>query len=375
MATCRTAYRFRMKPTKIQEQALLGMAGARRFVWNWGLARKKAFYEETGDNLSYGKLAAELTVLKQQPETSWLKGADSQSLQQALKDLDEAYRNFFNPEMKARFPKFKSRKKDQDRFRIPQRVKVEDNYVIVPKIGKIKLYLSQSVDLETKSATFKKDSSGKWFVSLIAEFDMPDVAIPIPHPSQVIGIDLGLKDFIVTSENSRVLAPRFFRKGQSKLRKAQRVFSRRQKGSNRRSKARLVFTKIHQHIKDQRNDFLHKLSTELVSKHPGICIEDLCLIGLAKTKLAKSIYDASFGEFRRQLEYKTLWARTHLVVIDRFFPSSKLHRECGEINNDLTLSDRIWKCGCGKVVDRDLNAALNIKDEGLRILTAGHADK
>jgi len=198
---------------------------------------------------------------------------------------------------------------------------------------------------------------------------------PGADPAKVAGIDLGLKDFAVLSDGERVPAPKFYRQGQRKLRKAQRTLSRRKPGSNRRTKAKAKVARLHQKVANQRGDFLHKLTTRLVGNHDGVCIEDLSLKGLVRTKLSKSFADASMGEFRRQLEYKCLWNRKHLAVIDRFYPSSRLCRGCGAINETLTLSDRQWACDCGMVHDRDLSAAVNIRGEGLRILAAGHADK
>ncbi len=362
-----------MRPTVAQGQALMRLAGARRFVWNWALARRKAYFAEHETTIPTAVLSAELTALKQQSETAWLAEADSQALQQTLKDLDRAFRNFF--EKRARFPRFKSRKRDTPRFRIPQRVKVIDGKVSVPKVGLIGIRQSQPVDLPTRSATFKRDAAGRWFVALTAEFEMPDVALPEPDPSEVVGIDLGLKDFAVFSDGSDPIpTPKFYRKGQRKLRHAQRAVSRRKSGSNRRAKAKVRVARIHQEISDQRGDFLHKLTTDLVRAHDGLCIEDLSVRGLARTKLAKSMADASMGEFRRQVEYKSVWGRKHLAVIDRWFPSSKTCHDCKAVNAGLTLADRSWVCGCGAVHDRDLNAAKNIRDEGFRTLAAGHAE-
>lgn len=373
MAVLNKVYRFRMRPTVAQGRALTGLAGARRFAWNWALDRRKAYHAEHGKTIPTAQLSAELTALKQQPETAWLKGADSQALQQTLKDLDRAFRNFF--ERRARFPRFKSGKRDAPRFRIPQRVKVVGGNVYVPKVGHVRIRQSQPVDLPTKGATFKRDASGRWFVTLTAEFMMPDVASPEPDPAKVIGIDLGLKDFAVFSDGSDPIPPpKFYRKGQRKLRRAQRTVSRRKPESNRRAKAKVRVALIHQKISDQRGDFLHKLTTDLVRSHDGLCIEDLSVRGLARTKLAKSMTDASMGEFRRQVEYKSLWDRKHLAVIDRWFPSSRTCRNCKAVNAELTLADRSWVCGCGPVHDRDLNAARNIRDEGLKILAAGHAE-
>lgn len=373
MAALNKVFRFRMRPTKAQEQGLFRLAGARRFVWNWALARRREYFAECGKTIPASILSAELTALKNHPETAWLKEADSQALQQAVKDLDRAFKNFF--ERRARFPRFKSRKRDAARFRIPQRVKVADGKVYVPKVGWVRVRQSQAVEGKTKSATFRRDALGHWFVTLTVEFETPDVALPEPDPAKTIGVDLGLKDFIVLSDGGRVEAPKFYRQGQRKLRKAQRTLSRRQKGSRRRAKAANRAARVHQKIGNQRKDFLHKLSTNLVQSHGAVCVEDLCVRGLARTKLAKSFADASMGEFRRMLEYKGVWNRKHIVAIDRFFPSSRMCRQCGEINRLLTLSDRQWVCGCGVVHDRDLNAALNIRDEGLRILAVGRTDK
>ena len=360
-----------MRPTKAQESILNRLAGARRFVWNWALRRWKDHYEANGKSIGLKQLSTELTALKQQPETAWLKEADSQSLQQTLKDLHRAFTNYF--EKRARYPRFKSRNRDPLRFRIPQRVKIEGDYVIVPKVGKVRLFKSMNVDLPTKSASFKRDAIGRWFVTLIAEFEMPEV--PFLAPEKAIGIDLGLIDFATLSDGSEPTpAPKFFRKGQRKLARAQRKLSRRKPGSNRKAKARFTVAKIHQKITNKRSDFLHKLSTQLVNDHDGICIEDLCLKGLVRTKLAKSFTDASMGEFRRQLEYKSLWARKHLIVIDRYFPSSKMCNACGALKGNLMLSDREWDCDCGVHHKRDFLAACNIRDKGLSMLAAGYAE-
>jgi putative transposase len=368
MSTHRRAYRFRMEPTKAQEHLLNRMAGCRRYVWNWALARRKEHYAATGKTLSLKQLSAELTQLKKQPGMDWLNEADAQALQQVLRDLYRAFENFFNPNTKARFPKFKSKKRDRARYRTPQYAKVLNGKVYVPKIGFIRIRQSQDIDGTTKSATFKRDARGHWFVTLVAEFEMPDVALPPPDPAKVVGIDLGLIDFATLSDGSDPIpAPKFYRKGEKKQRKAQRTFSRRKKGSKRKAKAARKVAIVRQKVAAQRKDFLHKLTTGLVRDFDGLCIEDVCVLGLAKTKLAKSMHDASMGEFRRQLEYKYLWNRKHLIVIDRFFPSSRLCNVCGVKNDALTLSDREWDCECRAHHKRDFLAACNIRDEGLRI--------
>jgi putative transposase len=373
MPILQRVYRFRMRPSREQEQSLFRHSGARRFVWNWALARRKAYFAENGKSIPAGQLSKELTAMKELPGTAWLREVDSQLLQQSLADLDRAFRNFF--EKRARFPRFKSRKRDQPRFRIPQRVKVDDGKVYVPKTGWVRIRQSQGIEGETKSATFKRDACGHWYVMLVAAFTMPDLVPPMPDAEQTIGIDVGLKDFAVLSNREREPAPRFYRAGQRKLRRAQRAFSRRKNGSNRKAKAKNQVTRVHQKIANRRGDFLHKLSTKIVRRFDGVCIEDLNLAGLARTKLAKSFGDAAIGEFFRQLKYKAVWYFKRLVAIDRFFPSSKTCHECGAVNDALTLSEREWVCSCGVVHDRDHNASLNIRDEGLRLLAVGHTER
>ena len=373
MATHGKTFRFLMKPTADQAACLCRQGMARRWVWNWGLERRKAHYAETGKSISTTTLAAELTAMKKRPETAWLKETDAQALQQALRDLDRAFTGFFTK--RAKLPKFKSRKRDLLRFRIPQRIRVVNGKVYVPKAGWVRIRQSQPIDLKTESAAFKQDASGRWFVYLIAEFEMPDVPLPPPDPAKVVGIDVGLIDFITTSDGQSVPAPRFYRNAERKLKRAQRAIDRKQKESNRREDARKRFARLHQKVKNKRADFIHKLTTDLVRKYDAICIETLSLTGLVRTKLAKSFADASLGEFRRQLEYKCVWNRKHCVVNDRWSPSSKTCYECKASNDALTLDDRKWTCPtCGAALRRDLNAARNIRDEGMRTLAAGYAE-
>jgi len=363
-----------MCPIGTQNEALLRQAGACRFVWNWALARRKAYYAEHGKGISKGELSKELTALKSKPETAWLKEVDSQAVQQVLADLDRAYTNFF--ERRARFPRFKSKKKVRPSFRIPQRVKIEAGDVYIPKVGLVKIRPSQDIDGQTKSATFKQDACLNWYVTLVVAFTMHDVPLPMAKPANVVGLDAGLVDQLVLSNGEEpTAAPQFYRKAQKKLRRAQRVLSRRNPGSNRRAKAKNHVARVHQRTANQRQDFLHKKSTDLINRFDAICIEDLCIKGLAKTKLAKSFFDAAHGEFRRQLTYKAVWNRKHCVAVGRFFPSSKRCSACGAINDNLTLANRQWTCPvCGVVHDRDRNAAINIRAEGLRIMAAGYAD-
>jgi len=363
-----------MQPNHAQDALLSQFAGARRFVWNWALARRIAYYKENGKGISRIALSAELTAMKAQPETAWLREMDSQALQQVLIDLYRAYDNFFA--RRTHYPRFKSRKRDEQRFRIPQRVKVRDGAVCVPKIGAVRIRQSQAIEGATKSATFKRDATGKWYVSLVIAFEMPDTALPAPDPAHVVGIDLGLKDFAVLSDGERIAAPKLYRRRERKLRRANKAFSRTVKGSNGRAKAKRRLSLVHRKTANQRGDFLHKLSSRLVTTHAGLCIEDLSLKGMVRTKLSKSVSDAGMGAFRRMLEYKSVWYRRPLAVISRWYPSSKTCPVCGTIYDALTLSERMWVCeGCDTVHERDRTAAMNIRREGLKQTVAvGHTE-
>lgn len=376
MTIHRKAYRFRMRPTKAQEAVMLRTAGACRFVWNWALGRRKDHYEVTGKHLSFAALSAELTQLRKREGIEWLAAQSLDTLRQPIRDQDRAFTEFF--QKRARYPKFKSRKRTMPAFRAinsHDTVRIENSRLRIPKLGFVKIRQSQTIDGKIKSASVKRDTTGKWHVALLVEFEMPDVELPAPDPKKIAGIDLGLTDFAVLSTGERIEPPRFFRKAQKKLRQAQRTLSRRKADSRRREKAKMRVAKIHLKAANQRSDFLHKLSADVIRRFDAVCLEDLNLKGLARTKLAKSFQDAAHGEFRRQVTYKAEWNRKHVIVIDRFEPSSKRCHVCREINDRLTLKDRKWTCpGCGTVHDRDLNAARNIEAEGLRLLAVGNTD-
>lgn len=346
------------------------MAGARRFVYNWALQRRSSYYADHGKGIAAKELSSELTALKDAPDTLWLRAVDSQMLQQALRDVDRAFEAFF--EERSRFPRFRSKKAGHFSFRIPQRVRVESGQVYIPKVGWIRIRQSREVDGKTRSATFKRDACGHWYVSLTTEFEMPDVEPPAPvHP---VGVDLGLKDLFVLCDGERVPAPKCVRRADRRLRKAQRALCRKKPGSRRREKAKYRVSRIHRKVSNQRADFLHKLSTDLTRRYDLICVEDLNTKALARTKLSRSVLDAAFGEFIRQVEYKATWNLKRSVRVGRFFPSTKLCSECGAVNPKLTLSDRTWVCDCGVHHHRDANAARNIVAEGLRLVAAGQTD-
>jgi putative transposase len=282
-----------------------------------------------------------------------------------LQDLDTAFQAFFAK--RSGFPKFKSKKTDTPRFRIPQRVTLEGSFVRVPKIGLIRARLHRAVAGQTKSATFKQEPDGQWCVAFVVEQAAPD-RIERPITTHV-GVDLGLKTFVVRSDGKEVANPRFYRTQMHKLRRAQRALSRRIKGRANRSRARSQVATLHQKVKQQRTDFLHKVTSDLVKHFDLVSIEDLSVCGLARTKLSTSVLDASWSTFRQFLSYKAERHDSHLMVIGRFYPSSRLCSACGAINADLTLADRVWVCSCGAVHNRDRNAAQNIDREGLRLFS------
>lgn len=367
------ALRFRLEPTAEQEQALARFAGARRWAWNWALEQRRAHYAETGKTLGTAPLCRQLTELKRQPEYAWLYEINAQLPQQAIRDLDQAFAAFFSK--RAAFPRFKSKKTDRQRLRIPQGVRLSKGRIVLPRLGSIKIRQSRAVVGALGGATCKQDATGHWFVTITETLPVDLPATVSANPERVLGLDRGLKDLIVGSDGSRVAAPRWYRMSERRLRRTNKALSRTQKGSRRHQKARHRLALVHQKTANCRADFLHKLTTRLVQQYDGVCIEDLSTLGLARTKLAKSVLDAAWGEFARQLRYKAEWIGKLVVKTDRWYPSSKTCSACGWRLSELPLSVRVWSCpACGVVQDRDLNAALNIRAEGLRMLAAGHAD-
>jgi putative transposase len=357
-----------LEPTSEQVHSFVHFAGCRRFVWNWALSRKHEFYKATGKGIGYNALAAELVSLKK-TDAPFLKECHSQVLQQTLMDLEKAFKAFF--EKRCRFPKFKSRKRTPHAFRIPQNVSIVDGQVSVPKIGLVKVRLHRPMEGDVKSATIKQESDGHWYVIFVSHIELPDA---VPACDQPCGIDIGLSSFVTLDNGSKVEPPKFYRQGQRKLKRLQRQLSRCQKVSRNRTKAKVRVARQHSHTTNRRNDFLHKLSHGLVARYDTICVEDLNLKGLVRTKLAKSFSDAALGNFLRMLEYKSHWNTGQVVKVGRWFPSSKTCH-CCQNTRHLELSDRRWTCAsCGVIHDRDHNAAINILSEGLRILAVGSTD-
>jgi putative transposase len=358
-------YQFELTPTQDQKVLLDKHFGCIRYVFNHFLNERKEQYQKEKKSDNYYAQAAKLTIIKKQEETTWLKEVNSQSLQFSLNCLDSAYKNFFAG--RAMFPKFKSRK-NKNTFTVPQFAKLEADRFYAPKFKEgIKVNIHREIKGEIGKCTLSKTPTGKYFVSILSEEQYQ----PKEKTGAVCGIDLGLKNFAITSDGIKFKNNRYTKKYERKLKKAQQHLSRKTKGSTSFEKQRRKTAQIHEKITNSRMDNLHKVSHKLVTDYDIIALEDLNVKGMVKNhKLAKHISDASWGTFVRLLEYKAGWNDKQIVKISRWYPSSKTCCECGWINQELNLSIREWTCKNGHVLDRDLNAAKNILKEGLKILNS-----
>jgi putative transposase len=364
------AFKYKLNPNEEQKVLLNKHIGACRFIYNLALETKQMAYVGNKHNLSYFELHSQLKDLKE--ELPWLKELNSQSLQQAITNLDKAYTAFFKGQNS--FPKFK-KKSNGGSFNIPQNVRIIDGKLIIPKFIKkngINIILHRPLKGELRQATISRTPTGKYFVSILCETGEVNKVKPKIKEETTIGIDLGIKDLAITSNGEVFSNPKYLSKSQDKLKYIQSKYS---KNKGKRTKNKL--SKLHEKVTNKRKDYLHKVSTKLVRENQTISLENLNVSGMIKNhKLAQSISDVSWSTFVNMLEYKAKWYGVNILKIGRFEPSSKTCSCCGNINKELTLKDREWTCvKCNTKHDRDINAAINIKNFSLRNILSGTDSK
>lgn len=358
------AYKFRLYPNKEQEIYFSKCFGSVRFIYNKMLNDKIEYYKKNNKILN-------TTPAKYKKEYIWLKEVDSLALANAQMNLDKAYKNFFR-DKSVGFPKFKSKKTNKFSYTTNNQngtIYIIDKYIKLPKLKtlvRIKQHRQIPENGKIKSATISKNPSGKYYISILVEQEIKELT----KNEFIVGVDLGLTDFAITSDGIKYSNPRYLRKSLNKLAKEQKKLSRKKNGSKNRNKQRMKVAKLHEKIANQRKDFLHKLSFELINENQVICLEDLQVKEIQQNKyLAQSVSDVSWYEFRRQLEYKAKWYGRTISFVDKWYPSSQICSNCGNNTGKKELSIREFDCPyCGKHHDRDINASINILHEGLRIL-------
>ncbi|WP_405847951.1 RNA-guided endonuclease InsQ/TnpB family protein [Streptomyces sp. NBC_01518] len=364
------AFKYRFYPTGEQAAELSRTFGCVRLVYNKALEERTRAWCGEQRRVSYVQSSAALTEWKKTEELAFLTEVSSVPLQQALRHLQTAFGNFFA--QRAKYPRFKSRKKSRASAEYTRSAFAwRDGQLILAKMaGALDIRWSRPLPegSEPTTVTVSRDAAGRWFVSLLCD----DRIAPAPATKNAVGIDAGITSLVTLSTGEKVTNPRHERRDRARLARAQRELSRKAKGSANREKARKRVARVHARIADRRRDFLHKVSTRLVRENQTVVIEDLTVRNLLKTHtLARAISDASWTQLRSMLEYKCAWYGRELVVIDRWFPSSKLCGTCGTAVAEMPLNVRAWTCDCGAVHDRDINAARNIKAVGLAVSACG----
>ena len=366
------AMKFRLYPSESQKNFFEKTFGSCRFVYNYFLAKEKEYYKETGKYLSYKDCCADLVTLKRQ--NPFLKDADSVALQQSLRHLDKAFQNFFrNKNME--YPRFKSKKNHHDSYstmKVHENIRVEGTHIVLPKAGKVRIKLHRLIpeSYTLKSVTVSRTPSGKYYASLSFEYENQ---VPEKKDKKSLGLDFAVKGLYVDSNGLRCNYPGYFQKSETMLAREQRKLAHMVKGSHNYEKQRIKVARIHEHVANQRKDFLHKKSRELAETYGNVIIENLDMKKMTQEKwLGKFVWDNSWGQFCRFLEYKLSDRGGLLIRIDRYFPSSQRCSYCGALYQETkNLSVREWDCPvCGKHHNRDHNAAKNILQEGLRLMAA-----
>jgi putative transposase len=363
-------YNFRVYPTPGQQEALAKAFGCARVVYNDGLRLRQQAREQGMPHVSDAELSRRLiTEAKKTTERAWLSEVSAVVLQQALADLNTAYRNFFasitgkRKGRKVAPPRFRSRKDSRQaiRFTKNSRFAVLDNGKLrLPKVGDVQVRWSRSLPSEPSSVTVVKDAAGRYFASFVVQATDD----PLPEVDSEVGIDLGLTHFAVMSDGRKVAAPKFLRRAARKLKRLQQDLSRKQRGSNNRKKAVVKLARAHARVADTRRDWLHKLSTTIIRDNQAVYVEDLAVAGLARTRMARSVNDAGWAMFTSMLEYKAARYGRTFGRVDRWLPSTRMCSDCGRIGDKLPLHVRSWTCPCGSTHDRDVNAARNIRAAG-----------
>ncbi|MET9902847.1 RNA-guided endonuclease TnpB family protein [Streptomyces sp. NPDC006446] len=370
-------YSFRLYPTAGQRAALARAFGCARVVFNDALRVREEARAAGLGFVTSAELSKNLTASKKTPERAWLGEVSAVILQQSLRDLDTAYRNFFDglkgKRPKTGAPRFKSKRDNRQSVRFTANASwriTPGGKLRLPKVGDVPVRWSRTLPSTPSTVTVVKDAAGRYFASFVVETDASEV---LPQTTSEIGIDLGLGHFAVLSDGTKVDSPRFLRRAERRLKKAQRELSRKEKGSENRDKARIRVARAHARVADARREFHHQLSTRLIRENQAIAVEDLAVKGLARTRLAKSVHDAGWSAFVTMLEYKAARYGRTFHRIGRFEPTSQVCSHCGVKDGPKPLNVRMWTCGaCGAVLDRDINAAVNVaKAAGLAVSACG----